>query len=213
MIYDAINQPVAKLVGTTPSRILDLGCGTGALGGFLKSQTKHYICGVTYSETEAKTARASLDEVLVADLNTFEPPAGESYDTIICSHVLEHLYEPHEVLQRLRPCLRPEGRLIIALPNILFWRQRLKFLFGIFRYTDGGLLDSTHFRFFSYETALRLPVEGGFTIAQFVPDGSLPLSFLRRIFPKGLTRVIDQWAARTFPGLFGFQFLMVCRKA
>lgn len=212
MIYDAVNQPVVGLIGTRPARILDLGCGTGDLGKRLKSLGNHFICGVTYSEEEAKLARASLDQVLVADLNFFEPRAMEPFDIIICSHVLEHLYEPQDFLRRLHPYLRPEGKLIIALPNVLFWRQRLKFLAGTFRYTDGGLLDRTHFRFFDNVSARSLPAEAGYRVSRFFADGSLPMPIMRKILPSRLTRKIDLWSVSRFPGWFGFQFVMVCHR-
>jgi hypothetical protein len=46
---------------------------------------------------------------------------------------------------RLRAALVDGGTLIIALPNVLHWRQRLTFLRGTFRYTPGGIMDARIF--------------------------------------------------------------------
>jgi hypothetical protein len=85
-------------------------------------------------------------------------------------------------------------------------------LAGTFRYTDGGVLDRTHFRFFDVVSARSLPVEAGFTISQFCADGNLPMPILRKALPSRLAGKIDQWAVNRFPGLFGSQFVMVCRQ-
>ncbi len=48
-------------------------------------------------------------EQLVAD--------GKSYDAVICSEVLEHLHEPQALLYVLYQSLKPNGKLIITVPN------------------------------------------------------------------------------------------------
>lgn len=206
MIYEAFNQAVLARVPETTRRLLDLGCGSGALGRKIKETLECRVVGVTYSEAEAAQAAQCLDEVLVCDLNSFRPLAAGEFDCIICSHVLEHLYQPDEVLKRLRRGLSPDGVLIVALPNVLHWRQRLNFFRGSFRYTDGGLMDRTHYRFFDWTTAHELLTESGYRVVEAVADGSFPLSrFLSRAGEK-----LDRAALKKFPGLFGFQFVFMC---
>ena len=209
MIYGAANRPLLERVPRTASRILDVGCGTGALGQLIKATMDCRIVGVTYSEGEAEVAHNYLDEVVVCDLNTFTPTNSDYFDCIICSHVLEHLYEPAAVLKRLLKALSAEGTLIVALPNVLHWRQRLEFVFGRFKYTDGGLMDRTHYRFFDWVTAQELLSDSGYVVTEAVADGSFPLS--KFFFSAG--RVLDHVAVSSAPGLFGFQFLFVCRPA
>jgi SAM-dependent methyltransferase len=211
-IYDAVNQLVLQAVPANARSILDLGCGSGSLGRELKRRSGGdcRITGVTFSEQEAMLAGQYLDEVIVADLNEFEGKKNGSYDCIICSHVLEHLYWPETLLRRLRAGLTPEGVLVVGLPNILHWKQRAQFLLGRFRYADYGLMDRTHFRFFDWSTAKELIASNGYSIVSAVADGGFPQGGLvRRLNP--FAKILDQLALRLAPGIFGWQFVIVSR--
>ena len=101
--------------------------------------------------------------------------------------------------------LEPGGRLFVALPNPLVWRQRVRFLRGEFRYTDGGLMDRTHFRFFDWTSAQALVASAGFRQISAYADGGFPLA---RYLP-GAGRLLSHAALRMAPGLFGWQFVIV----
>src|SRR3954467_11309597 len=98
MLYGSVNESVLKRVPPTATRILDLGCGIGALGRALKSLRAAEVVGVTFSAEEAEKARLALDEVIVQDLNQFIPTGLGTFDCVICSHVLEHLHSPNALL-------------------------------------------------------------------------------------------------------------------
>jgi SAM-dependent methyltransferase len=206
--YSSLNRPVLAAIPTSARRILDLGCGTGELGRAIKARQSAQVVGVTYSSAEAARAQDVLDQVLEVDLNRFETPDLEPFDCIVCSHVLEHLAWPEEVLRHLRPLLAPAGRLVVALPNIVVWRQRLRLLFGEFRYTDGGLMDRTHFRFFDWESARKLVADAGYRIVDAAADGGFPLA---RFLPGG--RLLSRAALGISPGLFGWQFVIVAERS
>ncbi len=210
MIYQSINQAVFERIPRAARSLLDVGCGGGVFGAAVKSSRVCTVVGVTYSEAEAVQARERLDRVEVADLNDFEPAGLGTFDCIVCSHVLEHLHDPQQVLRRLRACLAPGGVLLVALPNVLFWKQRLEFVRGRFRYTDGGLMDRTHVRFFDWVSADQLVREAGFEVIERVADGVFPLS---RLFGSVLSDRINRAALRRFPGLFGVQFVWRCVPA
>jgi len=203
--YNALNGPVLDVIPTSAQRVLDLGCGTGSLGRAIKARQIVEVTGVTYSNTEAEMACHHLDRVIVSDLNTFSPTDLGRFDCIICSHILEHLYWPEQVLRAVVALLEPGGRLIVALPNPLVWRQRVRFLWGEFRYTDGGLMDRTHFRFFDWTSARALVASAGFREISAYGDGGFPLA---RYLPRA-GRLLSLAAIRMAPGLFGTQFVIV----
>jgi SAM-dependent methyltransferase len=205
--YGALNLPVLSAIPLTARRLLDLGCGTGALGREIKARQPAEVIGVTYSPEEAELACGFLNHVLVRDLNVLEPTVLGQFDCIVCSHVLEHLCWPGRLLRMLLPHLEPEGRLIVALPNLLVWRQRVQLMLGRFRYTDGGVMDRTHFRFFDWGTARELVEGAGFQVLSATADGGFPLA---RFLP-GLGPVLSRLSLRLCPGLFGWQFLLVAR--
>jgi 2-polyprenyl-3-methyl-5-hydroxy-6-metoxy-1,4-benzoquinol methylase len=208
--YRSVNRPVLESIPKSASRILEVGCGGGDLGKAIKVFQNCTITGITLNPGEAEVARTSLDHVLIADLNCINHKDLGQYDCIVCSHVLEHLYEPREFLRALvANCLAPNGTIIIALPNIVHWKPRLNFLLGRFRYTEGGVMDRTHFRFFDWNTATELILDSGLRLETKFADGVVPFS---RILGPYSTK-IDQTACSILPGLFGWQFVLIARSA
>lgn len=213
IVYEAINKPVYALVPGTAKRILDVGCGSGSMGREIKKRQSCEIIGLTYSETEAAIAVQNIDRVLVCDLNNFNPNELGMFDCIICSHVLEHLYEPWTLLKALRGNLDQSGVLIVALPNVLNIKQRLEFLRGRFEYQEaGGLMDRTHMRFFDWDTSYDLVRNAGFEVHIRTSTGFFPLPVIRKLFNRAATR-LDRLATKLMPRLFAFQFIIVARPA
>lgn len=208
VVYLSVNRAVLSEIPLAARNLLDVGCGGGVFGAALKSERVCTVVGLTYSETEADMARVHLDRVEVVDLNTLDPAPLGRFDCVVCSHVLEHLNDPRRLLRQLRNCLAPQGMLIVALPNALHWKQRLQFLSGRFRYTDGGLMDRTHFRFFDWVTAAELMRESGYQINSRHADGVLPLA--RLLGPK-LASHMNRAATSLAPGLLGSQFVLCCQ--
>lgn len=212
LVYGAVNEAVLRAVPLEARRILDLGCGDGALGAALKARQPCKVTGVTSSEEEAVPARKALDRVVVADLDVWDPQ-GTDHDLCIASHVLEHLVRPGELLSRLRNATRTRAdfRLVVALPNVLFYRERWRLLRGSFRYTRGGILDDTHVRFFDWKTAQELVTGSGFELVSATADGIFPQPILRWLGSRGLASLLDRAASRSWPGLFGHQFVITAK--
>lgn len=211
MLYEAINLPVFDRIPKTAKNILDIGCGTGQLGKKIKEYIDCKVVGVTYSKSEASIAEKHLDKVAIHDLNNFDTSSIGEFDCIICSHILEHLNYPEKLLSSLRNNMNDNSVMIIALPNILHFKQRLKFIQGNFKYTEGGIMDKTHFRFFDWETAHSLLRNSGYQIMDSEAIGNFPLMGLRKLMIAGISHSIDDMATNKAPGLFGFQFLFSCK--
>lgn len=149
------------------SSVLDLGCGSGALGQYLAETRDCVSDGVTWSETEAAHARPYYRQVHVADLETADLHAlfaGQRYDAIVCADVLEHLRHPEFVLTACRSMLTAKGRLLISVPNASYSGLIAELLKGEFRYRKEGLLDETHLRFFTRRSLVRFMTEQRWTI-------------------------------------------------
>jgi SAM-dependent methyltransferase len=220
-IYSNEGNPfVAAQVPRNARRILDIGCGCGDMGAFLKTlMPELWIEGITSNPLEADKAAAALDRVHIFDVEK-EPPADlhAGFDCLLFSHVLEHLREPAQTVLRLLPFLVPGGTLVIAVPNILEWRTRLRLLSGDFTYADYGILDRTHLKFFTFDSAdqelLSSEIRNRLIEIRKLGDGAVPLGRLRRL--KMLDRfaqIIDGMGVACCPNLFSQQVVIVARKA
>jgi SAM-dependent methyltransferase len=203
------NEPALELIPPHATRILDVGCGTGENAKLLKAQNpSRYICGLTISEREADVANTVMDDVIVADVEKWEPASSEpGYDAILFCHILEHLTYPQRLLERASRWLNPGGHIVIAIPNVVYIEQRLQFLLGRFRYTQAGILDNTHLRFFDHPSIDRLVGDAGFRVTVSIADPLIPLGQIRWSFPR-LAESLDRAAARVVPDLVGWQFVI-----
>ncbi len=210
LTYQAFNQKVFEQIPKNIPSILDIGCGAGNLGHAIKSADKFCkVEGITYSPVEKKLAEQYLDKVLCVDINKDLPYFEYLFDCIIFSHILEHTYYPDKILVHFSKFLKKDGIIIIALPNILFFKQRIEFLKGHFKYSpEGGLMDDTHFRFFDWETADDLALHSGLKIIKKQAEGHFPFPLLRKYFPA-VAHTIDDFFVKRYPGLFGFQFILI----
>jgi len=210
---NAGNLPLLDLLPAGGGRALDCGCGAGDNARILRSRGWR-VTGITLSEEEQRLASEHCERVFVADLEQPLPDAiGAGYDAVVLSHVLEHLVAPERLLSRIGERLAPGGVVVVALPNVLFYPIRLRALLGRFDYTPDGIMDTTHVRFYTFESGLALLRENGFEVVKALAEGGFPLWKLRRHLPASVVERIDQAASRRSPGLFGRQSLYLSRPA
>lgn len=202
---------VAAMVGKG-HRVLDVGCGEGALSKRL-AEDGNEVLSLERDGPMAKAAAARGLQVVNRDIETDSIENLGPFDAIVCADVLEHLHDPRGALLKLRGRLTPEGRLICSIPNIAFYTVRLKVLLGEFEYTDGGIMDRTHLRFFTHQTARALLEEAGFRVSReevshYLSVGPAPLSrALNRLVERGSFGTAVHRVCLAFPGVFGYQFV------
>ncbi len=204
-------QPLVALIDPAHVRVIDVGCGAGDNMRLLAAAGREVV-GVTLSDEEARVVRAGGFPCHVCDVEREDLPVETaSVDALLFSHVLEHMAWPAAVLRRHVRVLKPGGGVYVALPNPLQFRQRWEFLCGRFRYTETGLLDRTHLRFFDFQAARELLESAGLTVVHHGAVGHVPLgAFLRRVL-GGLAPRLDRAATRRWPGLFGWHLLVTGR--
>ncbi len=147
-------------------RILDVGCGQGCFAARLKADRQAEVWGIEIDPVASGMAAERLDRVLTGDALEVVPALPDGFfDCIVLNDILEHLVRPETLLRLLQPKLAPGGRVVASLPNVRhfpeLWRLVVR---GEWEYTDEGLLDRTHLRFFTRRSMGRLFAGAGYRV-------------------------------------------------
>ena len=145
--------------------VLEIGCAMGANFLWLKEHDPSIKCvGIELNPIAADVAR-NFGDIHSMDVEELDVPAWKGkFDYILAGDVLEYLKNPWEMVAKLRKLLRPEGRLIASLPNVMFFGNVFNLLSGEWKYEDAGILDRTHLRFFTRKSIERMLLEAGFAV-------------------------------------------------
>jgi SAM-dependent methyltransferase len=202
----------AQHAGAAPYRVLDIGCAYGFLRPYLPV-SRFYLMGVDVNEKAVAQAQNSYDEVYQADVAVQPDLAlGRQPDTIVFGDVLEHLADPLGVLRAvLVQHAGPGTQVIVSLPNVAHLYVRLSLLRGRFDYTERGILDRTHLRFFTMKTARALVEAGGLQLAS-IGATPVPLPLVHHAFGEGQAlfplHALNHWLANRLKPLLAYQFVL-----
>jgi 2-polyprenyl-3-methyl-5-hydroxy-6-metoxy-1,4-benzoquinol methylase len=166
--YVSGRQDLLALVPAHAARVLDVGCGAGALGGALKATRPCYVAGIELDEYAAAAAAHVLDHVVCAPVERAPLDAlGHDFECIIFGDILEHLVDPWALVRQFRQLLTPEGVMVASIPNIGHWTVIADLARGRWEYRTRGLLDSTHLRFFTSRSVRALFEDAGMSIVRW----------------------------------------------
>ena len=104
--------------------VLDVGCGGGLFPRLLRQRGWRAMGLDSSAEAAAVAWRTNGVPVICGDLAR-APLAAGACAAITMFHVLEHLYDPRAYLESARSLLKPNGRLIVQVPNAACWQFRL----------------------------------------------------------------------------------------
>src|SRR5207248_5561829 len=114
--------PLNAIAAATPGTLLDVGCGRGDLGAaFIRRGWR--VSGVEPSPEACAVARRQGVDAREGTLDSVEFPDG-SFDAVVMRHSLEHVPDPIADLGRVFRFVRPEGLLVISVPNFDSWERR-----------------------------------------------------------------------------------------
>lgn len=114
-----------EIIDLPKGRLLDIGCGSGDMLKTAKSLGWN-VTGLEIDPNAVRNAQSQGLDVIQGDFNDANLIAG-LFDCIICSHVLEHVHQPNQLLNFLVKKLAPNGTLLLSLPNS---KSHLRELFG-----------------------------------------------------------------------------------
>lgn len=198
---------VVELIGDD-KRVLDVGCATGDIARLLNGRGCR-VDGLELDPEAAEKARADLEKVVVANLDTSSLTdhfgAGD-YDVVIFADVLEHLLDPERALSEAVELLAEGGRVVLSVPNVAHGSVRLALLQGRWTYTDTGLLDRTHVRFFTRTSFVDLVEGAGLALEHLRSTLADPLTVEVDVDARRLPPTVVEWV-RHQPEALNYQFV------
>jgi 2-polyprenyl-3-methyl-5-hydroxy-6-metoxy-1,4-benzoquinol methylase len=196
------------------ARVLEVGCSSGAFAQFLHEEKGCTVVGIEANSAAAAAARAFCERVVCGDaeIEATWREAEAGYDFVVFADTLEHLRFPEDALRRSVAALSPGGAIAIAVPNVAFYPVRLNLLRGHFDYTEYGVLDNTHLRFFTRSTLIALTKKCDLTVLELVPE-LLPIygeRLSRKLGVAPLKHFIDRVVWRLAPGATALKWHLLC---
>lgn len=196
------------------STVLDVGCACGDLAKELHKYNKCKVYGLEYNQESVEKCKklGVFEEVSQTDLNLLKKSSFSKYknkfDYIIFGDVLEHTYCPEKILDIIKSYLKSDGKILISIPNLAHASIKANLLFDDFTYTEIGILDKTHVRFFTYKSIAKLISDASLIIEEInyttLPeDGYQPHKF------SELPKTMQEYILKD-PHSFVFQYVLKC---
>ena len=135
-VHRTIIRIAKEILGDKKARILDCGVGPGHV---FKELSKFYdTFGIEISQKAFGLYNFNTDNIIVRDLNTGMPEFTEKIDLVIASRIIHHLNDPRLFIEQVKQILKEDGWFMGVIPNICYYRHRLKFLMGKFPPISGA---------------------------------------------------------------------------
>ena len=154
------------------SLFLDIGCGNGHFNDFIH-EFRYSYHGIDISEKQLKEAQERGLDVKRHDLTKRWPYKEGTFDVVLASEIIEHIFDTDFFLLECKRVLKEGGTLIVSTPNICSLGGRIRCLLGkrppaidcrAKHYTPG------HIRAFSHHDLKTLFKENGFKTTAFTGD-------------------------------------------
>ena len=204
-----------QLVGRG-NNVLDIGCGDGYFASTIADYNKVVGIDVLSQPIHISSFEQYIRINLQNGLKDILPQLGEQkFDKILLADVLEHLCFPEELLRDCHLLLKPHGELLVSVPNVANITVRFMLLLGRWNYTDRGILDRTHYRFYTRYTARCLLEDNGYNIVKQIMT-VMPIELVLGWSSKNplmiLINYLTAFLTVLIPGLFGYQCVFVARS-
>jgi SAM-dependent methyltransferase len=202
---------IVRLLPATVRRLLDVGCGSGEVGGAVRRTVEGAtVTGIERDPAAAERARGRLDRVIegdaVAALRDLTR-AGERFDALLFADVLEHLEDPIGALVLAREIATPDATLVASVPNVGHLSLVRDLVLGRFDPIPAGLADAGHVRWFTRASLGDALEEAGWRVASIDSVGGAPPPD-----PQAFLDFVSDWPEGDRESLGTYQWLAVARS-
>lgn len=174
--YQNIRGEMLSFIPVDVTRVLEIGCGEGTFSKAIKDAFKTENWGIEPEKGAAAIAKEKLYRVIVGSAENSIPKLPDNYfDLVVCNDVLEHLVDPWGVLADIKKKLKKNGFILSPIPNVRNFHIVNALVFGgDWAYTESGILDRTHLRFFTSKSIIDMYESLGYSITSHVGINPMP---------------------------------------
>lgn len=182
------------------SKVLDLGCGSGALLKLLREKKNAYCRGVEINEDNVIKCIEKGLSVFQGDIDEgLKDYQDKSFDYVILNQTLQCVHKPDYAIQEM---LRVGKRIVISFPNFAYWRVRFYLFF------NGRMPKSAILPFEWYNT----PNIHLLTLSDFREFCKLrQIKILKEIY-MNRAKVKDDLLPRLMPNLFAEEAIFIVER-
>lgn len=135
-------------------RLLDIGCGNGSFIEFMNNYGWE-TTGLDFDTEAVKTAKQKNLNVKLGSLDEQKFPTNY-FDVITLSHVIEHVYDPLELIKECFRILKPDGKMVLSTPNNKSLGHKY------FKENWRGLEPPRHIHIFTRKSIIKILIDSGF---------------------------------------------------
>lgn len=179
LLHSQLVDYINKAFGNKKLKILDWGCGEGALAEYL-SDSGHDVVAVDIDSSSWKGNKSIFFEIDFnnnEEVSKFIEKYSDEFDLIVCVEVIEHIESPWDLVRQLR-CFNCD--VILTTPNISSWWGRFWFFVtgDLWGFTERSWTDPGHINPVGFNEVMGLLADVGFEVKEVFPGGRLPIIWL-----------------------------------
>jgi 2-polyprenyl-3-methyl-5-hydroxy-6-metoxy-1,4-benzoquinol methylase len=189
--FEQARDEMMKYVPKESKIVLDVGCSRGNFGYLLKKERDITVWGIELDEASALIAQQKLDKVICSPFSRNLHLPEKGFDCIVLNDVLEHFSDVDSALLYCKDLLKDNGVIVASIPNVRYFDNMWNLLVHKnWEYTEWGILDRTHLRFFTKKSIVSTfeslgyqinLIEGINPIEIHTPSQALKFNFFNRL--------------------------------
>ncbi len=164
--YSLSRSEILEYIPTDAKKLIEFGCGQGNFSELLARERSLEFWGIEINPDAAYHASQKLYRVLCGDaIELLDQLPNKYFDCVVFNDMLEHLADPYSLLLKLKTKLSPFGVVVASIPKVRYWNVIKKLVLkGEWTYTDKGVLDRTHLRFFTRKSIIMMFNDLGYIV-------------------------------------------------
>jgi len=174
--FKQIRTPLLDLIPeeNRNGNVLEVGAAAGDTMIYAKENGyANKIFGIELTEVpDSNQNNSNFEKFIIGNIENLNIPFQNNFfDVIIMGDVLEHLVDPYTVVNNMKKYLKPNGVVIASIPNVRNLKTfRNIYLRKSFNYSDQGIFDKTHLRFFTKKDTRALFEDEGYYVLDVISN-------------------------------------------